>query len=151
MPCLVLVPICGCTPDLWALIFIYWFYIIGIPIDIKSRKIFIGPSINNIQNKIIEKTKSIDEFINKIINGDSEKILKEIPPNSIDLTVTSPPYDDIRDYKGYNFNDTAQKNVPLRMSLNISIYIKIPAVIISSSNNFINVLLYTRYNHGICI
>ena len=26
------------------------------------------------------------------------------PDNSIDLTVTSPPYDNMRDYKGYNFN-----------------------------------------------
>jgi len=48
----------------------------------------------------------IDEFTNKIINDDSEQSLKKIPANSIDLTVTSPPYDDIRDYKGYNFTNS---------------------------------------------
>lgn len=48
----------------------------------------------------------IDNFVNKIINEDSEKGLKNLPPNSIDLTVTSPPYDDIRDYKGYNFSES---------------------------------------------
>ena len=30
--------------------------------------------------------------------------MKEIPDNSIDLTVTSPPYDNLRTYKGYSFD-----------------------------------------------
>lgn len=77
---------------------------------IKKTKLVIEED-NNIQNEIVKKTKSIDDFINKIINEDSEKLLKEIPPNSIDLTVTSPPYDDIRDYKGYNFNDTVLNTI----------------------------------------
>ena len=55
--------------------------------------------------------KSIDEFANKIINGDSDKILASMPPNCVDLTVTSPPYDDIRDYNGYNFNETVLHNI----------------------------------------
>jgi site-specific DNA-methyltransferase (adenine-specific) len=55
--------------------------------------------------------KSIDEFANKIINGDSEKILASMPSNCVDLTVTSPPYDDIRDYNGYNFNDNVLQNI----------------------------------------
>jgi len=33
-----------------------------------------------------------DEFINKIICGDSENILKKLPNNCIDLVLTSPPY-----------------------------------------------------------
>ena len=53
----------------------------------------------------------IDSYINKIINEDSEKALKKLPPNSVDLTVTSPPYDDIRDYKGYNFSDATLNNI----------------------------------------
>lgn len=77
---------------------------------IKKTKLIIEED-NNIQNEIVKKTKSIDDFINKIINEDSEKLLKEFPPNSIDLTVTSPPYDDIRDYKGYNFNDTVLNTI----------------------------------------
>ena len=30
--------------------------------------------------------------------------MKRMPDNHIDLTVTSPPYDDLRDYKGYDFD-----------------------------------------------
>jgi site-specific DNA-methyltransferase (adenine-specific) len=33
-----------------------------------------------------------DKFINKIVLGDAEKILKEIEDNSIDLVLTDPPY-----------------------------------------------------------
>lgn len=36
--------------------------------------------------------------------GDSAKILENIPNNSIDLIVTSPPYDNLRKYKGYSFD-----------------------------------------------
>ena len=34
--------------------------------------------------------------------GDCIAVMKEIPDNSIDLTVTSPPYDNLRSYKGNN-------------------------------------------------
>lgn len=36
--------------------------------------------------------------------GDSAAVLREIPTDSIDLTVTSPPYDDLRTYNGYSFD-----------------------------------------------
>ncbi len=36
--------------------------------------------------------------------GDCAELMKEIPRNSIDLTVTSPPYDDLRLYNGYSFD-----------------------------------------------
>ena len=36
------------------------------------------------------------DFVNKIIHGDCEKILKGFPDNSIDLIFTSPPYADQR-------------------------------------------------------
>jgi site-specific DNA-methyltransferase (adenine-specific) len=42
--------------------------------------------------------------LNKIILGDCAKILKTFPDNCIDLTVTSPPYDNLRTYKGYVFD-----------------------------------------------
>ena len=42
--------------------------------------------------------KNIETFLNKIINDDSKKILELMPENCIDLVVTSPPYDDLRDY-----------------------------------------------------
>lgn len=41
---------------------------------------------------------------NQVICGDSAQELKKIPDDYIDLTVTSPPYDDLRDYNGYSFD-----------------------------------------------
>ena len=40
----------------------------------------------------------INEYINKVINGDSLEVLRELPDNSIDLVITSPPYFQQRDY-----------------------------------------------------
>lgn len=42
--------------------------------------------------------------LNKIYNMDCLDGLKLLPENSIDLTVTSPPYDNLRSYKGYSFD-----------------------------------------------
>lgn len=42
--------------------------------------------------------------MNKIIQGDCLEKLKELENNSVDLTVTSPPYDNLRTYNGYTFN-----------------------------------------------
>lgn len=36
----------------------------------------------------------------KLLNGDSAFLLKELSSESIDLTVTSPPYDNLRSYNG---------------------------------------------------
>ena len=44
------------------------------------------------------------DYINRIICGDCLEIMPDIPNNYIDLTVTSPPYDNLRTYKGYTFN-----------------------------------------------
>jgi site-specific DNA-methyltransferase (adenine-specific) len=45
-----------------------------------------------------------EDFINKIICGDHLEVMQYIPDDIIDLTVTSPPYDDLRDYEGYVFD-----------------------------------------------
>ena len=45
----------------------------------------------------------IDEYINTIINGNCVDVIRKFPDNAIDLVVTSPPYDNLRDYKGYTF------------------------------------------------
>lgn len=49
--------------------------------------------------------KSINDFLNKIILGDCLQVMKEIPDNSVDMIITSPPYDKIR-----NYNDTLNWN-----------------------------------------
>lgn len=41
---------------------------------------------------------------NSIINIDCLEGMKNLPTNAIDLVVTSPPYDNLRDYNGYKFN-----------------------------------------------
>lgn len=40
----------------------------------------------------------------KLYNGNCADIMCDLPEKSIDLTVTSPPYDKLRDYNGYNFD-----------------------------------------------
>ena len=48
---------------------------------------------------------------NKLILGDCVEVMKGMDNDIIDLTVTSPPYDDLYDYKGYtfNFDDTVKQ------------------------------------------
>jgi site-specific DNA-methyltransferase (adenine-specific) len=43
----------------------------------------------------------------EIITGEAVFVLAGFPANSIDLTVTSPPYDNLRAYRGYNFDFAA--------------------------------------------
>ena len=42
--------------------------------------------------------------VNQIICGDNIQVMKTLPDDCIDLTVTSPPYDNLRDYQGYTFD-----------------------------------------------
>ena len=42
--------------------------------------------------------------MNELICGDNIKILKTMENNCIDLIVTSPPYDGLRNYNGYSFD-----------------------------------------------
>lgn len=42
--------------------------------------------------------------IDKIYEGDCLEVMKQFPDNFIDLTVTSPPYDNLRKYHGYTFD-----------------------------------------------
>lgn len=43
-------------------------------------------------------------MINTVIQGDCLEVMKTIPDKSIDMILTSPPYDNLRDYKGYVFD-----------------------------------------------
>jgi DNA modification methylase len=42
--------------------------------------------------------------INKILQGDCLEVMKTFEDGCVDLTVTSPPYDNLRDYNGYTFD-----------------------------------------------
>lgn len=43
-------------------------------------------------------------MINQVIQGDCLEVMKSFEDCCIDLTVTSPPYDNLRTYNGYSFN-----------------------------------------------
>ena len=45
-----------------------------------------------------------EDFLNKVIQGDCLEVMKQLPDKCIDLVVTSPPYDGLRDYNGYSFD-----------------------------------------------
>ena len=42
--------------------------------------------------------------MNTIYNEDCLEGMRKLPSGSVDLTVTSPPYDNLRDYNGYSFD-----------------------------------------------
>ena len=49
--------------------------------------------------------KKLGEFkLNEIYEGDALELLKKLPDNSIDLMVTSPPYDELRTYNGFKLD-----------------------------------------------
>ena len=43
-------------------------------------------------------------MMDTILEGDCLEVMKQFPENFIDLTVTSPPYDNLRKYNGYSFD-----------------------------------------------
>ena len=45
----------------------------------------------------------MDKYLNKIVEGNCVEVMRQFDDNVIDLTVTSPPYDDLRNYKGFVF------------------------------------------------
>jgi DNA modification methylase len=40
----------------------------------------------------------------EVIQGDCLEVMKGMAENSVDMVLTSPPYDNLRDYKGYTFD-----------------------------------------------
>ena len=62
-------------------------------IDTQEAQLFDGTPFDPIPN---------DLQFRKVFTADARSI--PYPDNSIDLTITSPPYDNLRDYKGYTFN-----------------------------------------------
>jgi len=45
----------------------------------------------------------LDNYINNIIEGNCVEVMRNFDNDIIDLTITSPPYDDLRNYNGYVF------------------------------------------------
>ena len=52
-----------------------------------------------------KETKKYTEVpLNKIICGEAVEVMRTMSSDSVDLVITSPPYDDLRNYNGYSFN-----------------------------------------------
>ncbi len=60
------------------------------------------PTLKPLREQGEESYEALPE--NKVICGDVVEVMKTFPPDSIDLVVTSPPYDELRTYNGYRFN-----------------------------------------------
>lgn len=45
----------------------------------------------------------MQRFLNRVLHGNCAEIMAYMPSESVDLTVTSPPYDTLRSYKGFVF------------------------------------------------
>lgn len=58
----------------------------------------------------VEENLELKEFVNKIICGDAEEVLKKIPDNSIDIIITSPPYNFGHSYANDASEDTKKWN-----------------------------------------
>lgn len=72
----------------------------GIVLDVIREEGIVDIQLPKLKEQ--EKYKKLP--INKIISGDAIEIMKKIPPNSVDIVVTSPPYDAVRDYKGFSLD-----------------------------------------------
>lgn len=46
---------------------------------------------------------SLKKYLNTITIGNCVDVMKKFEDNCIDLTISSPPYDDLRNYKGFSF------------------------------------------------
>jgi len=46
----------------------------------------------------------VEKFIDKIVCSECSDFMNQLPDESVDLTVTSPPYDDLRSYEGFVFD-----------------------------------------------
>jgi len=51
------------------------------------------------------RSQSLPELpMNTMLAGDAVLVMRGFPEASVDLILTSPPYDELREYKGYNFD-----------------------------------------------
>ena len=67
--------------------------------------------MNEMKNRKIDKSKVKKKSTGKILCGASQTVMATLKEESVDLTVTSPPYDNIRDYKGCCFEEQDFKEI----------------------------------------
>jgi len=79
---------------------------------IKSAARTRAPSLTQLQNR----NALGDLQTNLVAQGDCVEFMRRMPAGCVDLTVTSPPYDDLRNYKGYAFDFEAVAEALLRVT-----------------------------------
>jgi DNA modification methylase len=52
---------------------------------------------------ILNNGEDMTKYLNKVIEGNCLDVMGKFKDNVVDLTVTSPPYDGLRNYNGYSF------------------------------------------------
>lgn len=63
-----------------------------------------GKVISTFRNMEGQESRDGETRLDNIYRSDCVEFMKSLDDNSIDLTVTSPPYDELRNYKGYSFD-----------------------------------------------
>jgi len=90
----------------------------------------------------------MEDKINEIIEGNCVEIMKSFECNAIDLTVTSPPYDNLRSYKGYvfPFENIAEELFRITKSGGIVVWVVADATIDGSEtgSNFEQTLYFKK-------
>lgn len=62
-----------------------------------------GEIMYNSPTKCTAAIQSMEKSSNRLYVGDCVAFMQKMSDNMVDLTVTSPPYDDLRNYQGYEF------------------------------------------------
>jgi site-specific DNA-methyltransferase (adenine-specific) len=73
--------------------------VIDVVKNIETKNIIITKRVTN-----LKKENKLKDWLNTIRCMDCVEAMKQLPDNSIDLVVTSPPYDSMRDYKGFSYD-----------------------------------------------
>lgn len=61
-------------------------------------------TINIQKSQLLKQKETLKKWLNTIQCMDCVEGMKQLPDNSIDLVVTSPPYDEIRTYNGFDYD-----------------------------------------------
>lgn len=64
-------------------------------------------------SQIIHSTDNLQTISNKIINGDSFKVMTQLAPYQVDLALIDPPYNLNKQYDGLNFKRCLRANIRL--------------------------------------
>ena len=70
----------------------------------------------------MNRVTEIDKMqLDRFIVGDAVKALSDFPPECIDLTVTSPPYENLRDCNGFSFTAETMLSALYRVTKKVGV------------------------------